>query len=45
MDSRPKDSVRMVLESGEFLANFAKAEHVEATNRTGASLGDLSEFD
>lgn len=44
-DGEPKDSARMAVESGEFVANLVTEEVVEAMDRTSAPLGDASEFD
>jgi len=44
-DGEPKDSTRMALESGEFVANLVTEELVSEMDRTSAPLADVSEFD
>lgn len=44
-DGAPKDSTKMALETGEFVANLVTEDLVEQMDRTSAPLGAVSEFD
>jgi len=44
-DGEPKDSGRMAVETGEFVANLVTEDLAAAMDETSAPLGDASEFD
>lgn len=44
-DGERKDTARMAMESGEFVANLVTEDLVEAMDATSAPLEDVSEFD